>query len=123
MTTGTAQVIGTVLLVPAALLALTAALGLLRFRDVVYRIHATTKPQTLGVALALAAAAVSLRDHSQAAILLLAVIFQVVTAPVAAHMLGRVAYRSGQLRHAQLVRDDLAEQELSPPEDECRFFD
>ena len=40
-----------ILILIGALLCLTAAIGLLRFRDVPTRLHAATKPQVLGLVL------------------------------------------------------------------------
>ncbi|NLA09480.1 MAG: cation:proton antiporter, partial [Microbacteriaceae bacterium] len=45
------DVIVMVLVLLGAILCLTAALGLLRFRDVPTRLHAATKPQVLGLLL------------------------------------------------------------------------
>ena len=50
-----------VLILIGALLCLTAAIGLLRFRDVPTRLHAATKPQVLGLLLICLAIALSLR--------------------------------------------------------------
>jgi multicomponent Na+:H+ antiporter subunit G len=46
-------------------------------------------------------------DGSDAVKLLLVAAFQFLTAPVAAHMIGRAAYRSGTGELDQLVVDDL----------------
>ena len=54
------EVVSAVLLVLGALLALTAAIGLLRFPDTLARMHAATKPQTLGLLLVLAGTALLL---------------------------------------------------------------
>lgn len=95
------------LLLLGASLALAAAIGTLRFPDVLMRMHAATKPQVLGILLCLAGAGVRLRDHPEAWLLLLAAGFQLVTAPVSAHMVSRVANRSRHLDRALLHVDDL----------------
>ena len=55
------------LVLAGALLCLTAAIGLLRFRDVPTRLHAATKPQVLGFLLICVAIALSLRSIEDSA--------------------------------------------------------
>ncbi len=103
------DVIAAVLLGIAALLTLAAAIGLLTFGDALSRLHAATKPQVLGVLCALAALAV----HDQRWPTLIAILpvaaLQLITTPMAAHMVGRAAYRSGNVDRGLLARDDLAD--------------
>ena len=103
------DLIGAACVLVGAFLCLTAALGLLRFPDVLSRMHAATKPQTRG--LIVVAVGVELSLHSWAAFgtVLLIAILQLTTAPVAAHLVARTVYRSNQVRRDLLVRDDLAE--------------
>ncbi len=103
------DVLSAVLVLTGVALAVVAALGLLRFPDVFSRMHAATKPATLGLLLITVGAAVRMEDGSDAVKLLLVAAFQFVTAPVAAHMIGRAAYRSGTGGLDQLVVDDLRE--------------
>jgi len=93
--------------IAATLLTVAAGIGLLRFRDALSRLHAATKPQVLGLLLIIAA--ISLHDRSFGTLLALVPVFilQALTAPVAAHMVGRAAYRTGQLESAALVLDEL----------------
>lgn len=77
-----------------ALMLLSAA-GILRLPDVFSRMHAGTKSASLGLACILVGTALLLPSPSTAIKLLLAVLFQFVTAPVAAHVIGRAAYRAG----------------------------
>ena len=93
MTVG--DVITAVLLLGGVGLALLAAVGLQQFDDVFARMHAATKPATLGLVLILVATAVRLDDPSDVAKLLLVVVLQFITAPVGAHMVGRAAFRAG----------------------------
>jgi multicomponent Na+:H+ antiporter subunit G len=58
--------------------------------------HAATKPATLGVLLCAVGAALQLESVSVAAKLVVAVILQLITAPVGAHMLARSLTRSGE---------------------------
>jgi multicomponent Na+:H+ antiporter subunit G len=107
-TAGVLDVVAAVLLLSGASLALAASIGVLRFVDVLSRMHAATKPQVLGILLCLAGAAVRLRDSVDVWMLALTGAFQLVTAPVAAHMIGRLAYRTRHVRRDHLFVDDLA---------------
>jgi multicomponent Na+:H+ antiporter subunit G len=89
-------------------LGLLAAVGLHRFGDVFARMHAATKPATLGLVLVLAGAALRMDDPDAVAKLLLVAALQFLTAPVGAHMVGRAAYRSGVELAPETVVDELA---------------
>jgi multicomponent Na+:H+ antiporter subunit G len=69
--------------------------------------QAATKPQTLGLLLILAGTALRVELES-AVTLVLVGLFQVITAPVVAQLLGRSAYRAGTVRRDLLVVDELA---------------
>ncbi|SCG35889.1 monovalent cation/H(+) antiporter subunit G [Micromonospora inositola] len=101
--------LGAACLTAGALLSLAAGIGVLRFPDVLDRMHAATKPQVLGVLLLLAGVALRLRTPSDLGMLALVAAFQLATAPVAAQMVGRAAYRSGRVDRALLDTDELAD--------------
>jgi multicomponent Na+:H+ antiporter subunit G len=103
------QVLGSALLLGGVALAVVAGIGLLRFPDVFSRMHASTKPATLGLLLVTLGAALTVDDGSERSRLLLVAAFQFLTAPVAAHMIGRAAYRSGTGALHELVVDELRE--------------
>ncbi|MGI5351808.1 monovalent cation/H(+) antiporter subunit G [Streptomyces sp. CA-250714] len=104
-----ADVAGAVCMLTGALLCLLAGIGLLRLPDVLARMHAATKPQSLGLLLVLIGAGLWLRSPIDLCTLLLVGLFQLLTSPVAAHMVGRAAYRTGRLDRDAVVRDELAE--------------
>jgi multicomponent Na+:H+ antiporter subunit G len=104
-----------ILILIGAVLCLTAAIGLLRFRDVPTRLHAATKPQVLGLILICLAVALSLRSWPVVAFLLPIVLIQLATAPLSAHMVGRQAYRNGTIDHTALHVDELADSKQTPP--------
>lgn len=104
------EVVSAVLLLAGVALAVVAAIGLVRFPDVFSRMHAATKPATLGLLLIVVGAAMRMDDRSDSVKLLLVAAFQFVTAPIAAHMVGRAAYRSGTGDLEGLVVDDLRDQ-------------
>jgi multicomponent Na+:H+ antiporter subunit G len=72
-----------------------AGLGVLRLPDVLIRMHASTKAGTLGSGLILAAVAIFFADTATTTRALATILFLLITAPVAAHMIGRAAFRSG----------------------------
>jgi multicomponent Na+:H+ antiporter subunit G len=104
-----------ILILIGALLCLTAAIGLLRFRDVPTRLHAATKPQVLGLVLIALAIALSVRSWQAVAFLVPVVLVQLATAPLSAHMVGRQSYRNGTVDEAGLYVDELADSRRTPP--------
>lgn len=109
--TGVADGVAGVLFVLGALFSLVAAVGLLRFPDVLTRMHSAAKPQVLGLILITVGVGLRLRDPSVVALLGLVVLFQLVTAPVASHMIGRAAVRGGRVRTDLLEVDELSERQ------------
>jgi multicomponent Na+:H+ antiporter subunit G len=99
-----------VLLLTGAVLMLLAALGVLRLPDVYSRMSATSKSATLGVALALLAAAWHFGTAQVAGQALVTALFVYLTTPIAAHRIARAAWRSG-VRPWSGTRTD----ELGPP--------
>ena len=107
--TGVLEVLAAVLVLSGSTLALTAAIGVVRFRDTLSRMHAATKPQVLGLLLVLLGAAIRLRGHPDVGMLILAGIFTVITAPVVANRVGQLAYREQNVRDGLLTRDEMAD--------------
>jgi multicomponent Na+:H+ antiporter subunit G len=103
------DVASSVLLIAGALLSLAAGIGLLRFPDALSRMHAATKPQIFGLILVLAAIALDQHTVGTIASLLVVLVFQMLTAPISAHMIGRAGYRNGDLLRERLVVDELDE--------------
>ncbi len=101
------DVVAVLLLLAGAFLCLTAGLGLVRFHDVLTRMHAGTKPQVLGTLLIMIGGAIRLQGWSATWMLLLVAAFQLLTAPVSAHMISRVAYRRRHVRRDLLLVDEL----------------
>lgn len=103
-----ADVVAGACLISGALLSLAAGVGLLRFPDLLARMHSATKPQVLGLLLILTGAALRLQNTIDVTTLVLVGLFQLATAPVSAHMVGRAVYRAGHIRPEDLVVDELA---------------
>ena len=106
-----ADVVAIGCLLAGSLLCLTAGLGLLRFPDVLTSMHAGTKPQVLGILLVMIGGAIRLQGLAAAWMLLLVAAFQLLTAPVSAHMISRVAYRRRHVRRDLLLVDELRDAE------------
>jgi multicomponent Na+:H+ antiporter subunit G len=83
------------LLVIGALFLLTASIGVLRMPDLFTRMQTATKAATLGISCVLLAVAIYMNDFGVAIRAVLTIAFFFLTAPVAAHMIGRAAYFIG----------------------------
>jgi multicomponent Na+:H+ antiporter subunit G len=98
----------TAVLLPAgAAFAVLGAVGMLVLPDLVTRLPAAAKPQTLGLVLVVAGIVPQLSRPADAAPLLLVVIFQLSTVPIVAGTLGRIAHHTGAVRDDRLTADEL----------------
>lgn len=88
-------------------LSMAAGIGIIRFPDVLTRLHAATKPQVLGLAAILVAIVLQVPTWGVLTTVVLIMTFQLLTQPMTAHMLGRSAYRTAHVRHDLLIEDDL----------------
>ncbi|GAS97749.1 monovalent cation/proton antiporter subunit MnhG/PhaG [Mycolicibacterium canariasense] len=102
------DVLAAALVLGGSALALTAAIGVVRFPDTLSRMHAASKPQVLGLLLVLAGAAIRLRGNADVGMLILAGLFTLITAPVVANRVGQLAYREQNLKD-RLASDELRE--------------
>ncbi len=101
------EIVVATVIVLGGFFAFVAALGVLRLPDVLIRMHASTKAGTLGCGLILLALALHFGEAGITTRALATVVFLLVTAPVAAHMIGRAAYREGVPLWEGTVIDDL----------------
>ena len=89
------EILTVIFLVLGGILTLVAALGVLRMPDLFLRMHAATKAGTVGVS----SIAIGIMIHFGTLTVIsrgvLVIAFFLLTAPVAAHMIARAAYRSG----------------------------
>lgn len=97
------------LILAGSALALTAAIGVVRFPDTLSRMHSASKPQTLGLLLVLAGAAVRLRGNVDVGMIILTGLFTVITVPVVAQRVGQLAYREQGLREDLVTLDEMLE--------------
>lgn len=101
------DLVAAVLLLLGGFLTLAAGVGLVRFPDALSRLHAATKPQVLGLVFVVVALALSSRSLSVLLALIPVLVFQMLTAPIAAHMIGRAGYRTKNFTRELLVVDEL----------------
>lgn len=97
------------MLVVGAFFALVASIGLLRLPDVYMRMHAGSKAGTLGSGLMLLALAIYAGDLAIVTRVIAGIVFFLLTAPVAAHLLAKAAYAAGYMPCAATKYDALAE--------------
>ena len=83
------------LLFGGTLFALVAAIGVVRMPDIYMRLSAASKASTLGASFILLAVALFFGSTAVIGKVVAIIAFTLLTAPVAAHMLGRAAYFSG----------------------------
>lgn len=86
------NLIVTVFVLAGAFFSLLAAIGVIRFPDVYTRMHAATKAPAFGILLFLIAAVFFFSDLYTTIISLMIVVFIFLTAPVASHIISRVAH-------------------------------
>jgi multicomponent Na+:H+ antiporter subunit G len=86
------ELIATLAIVAGTTFAVLSAVGLLRMPDVYIRLQVASKASSLGVALLMLGVAAHFDDLSVTIRALLVVAFLFITAPVAAHVIGRAAY-------------------------------
>lgn len=94
-------------LILGSLMSLGAAAGLVRFPDVLTRLHAGTKPQIFGLILMLTAVGLHFRSWILVPALLVVLLLQMLTIPISGHMMGRSGYRNKHFPSKDLQHDDL----------------
>lgn len=89
------EILVCIFLLLGGLLSLAAAVGVIRLPDLFTRMHAATKTGTVGVASIAIGMMICFHEVTVSSRGILVIAFFLLTAPVAAHMIGRAAYRSG----------------------------
>ncbi|HJB09659.1 MAG TPA: monovalent cation/H(+) antiporter subunit G [Candidatus Brachybacterium merdavium] len=112
------EIIATVLIGAGLLLAVVAAVGLNRFDGVLMRIHAASKPQTLGLMFVFTGVALVAQSWSLAGFLLVVLLAQMGTVPVASVMVGRAAFRRGFVRGGDYAFDELSDRLADADDDD-----
>mgnify|MGYP000331554037 CR=1 FL=1 len=98
--------IAAALAVVGALFAVLAAVGILRMPDLFTRMHAASKAGSLGACCTVLAAAVHFHQADITVRAVLTVLFVVLTAPIAAHVIGRGGYLAGAKLSPETVVDE-----------------
>lgn len=112
------EILAAVLIGAGLLLAVLAAIGLNRFDGVLMRIHAASKPQVLGLILVFSGVSLAAGSWSLAAFLLVVLLAQMATVPVASVMVGRAAFRRGFVRGGDYAVDELSPRLATPSDDD-----
>lgn len=101
------ELIVSILLVTGASFMILAAVGILRLPDLPTRMHASTKAGAMGAIMIMAGVAVYFADIVVFARAFAIVIFILITAPIAAHVIGRAGYFLGTTLWEGTVKDEL----------------
>lgn len=102
-----------ILVIIGGFFALVASMGLIRLPDLYSRTHAASKAGTVGSGLMMIALAVTASDTGTAIRALAGVLFFILTAPIAAHLLARAAYKVGYKLWDGSVADEMAQSKSS----------
>jgi len=105
------NVVAGVFMIVGALLTMVGGIGVVRFGDLMSRVHAAAKAPTLGLILVAIGAAIEIGSPEAFFTLALVVTLQLLTAPVATHVLARASY--GQVDLHLDDEDDLADYQAS----------
>ena len=100
------EIVAAGVLVVGCGLALLGSIGIVRFPGTFARMHAATKPPTLGLLCVAAAVALAARDVEDTAFVALVVALQFLTAPVGAHLLARATRSVSDGDHDDSDRTD-----------------
>ncbi len=113
------EILVAALLLTGTFLILLTGIGLIRFPDVFCRMHAAGKAGTLGVILIVLATVVNFAGTDQDLWFrgILAVFFQLLTAPAATHLLARASYLCDYPLSERTAVDELREFLPSRPDE------
>jgi multicomponent Na+:H+ antiporter subunit G len=111
-------VIGQVFLVAGCAFVCVAALGVVRFPDVLARLHAVGKASTMGIFLVCVGGAIALAEPQQVTQLLLAAALQFLAVPVSTTLISRASYGARSIARDLEAGDALAAQDAEPRRDD-----
>ena len=117
------EIVASALMLMGSMFCLVAAVGMLRLPDTLIRMHAATKAGTLGAGCILAAGAVVAADLGTTLKTIAAIVFLLLTAPVAAHLISRAAYHRGMRLYDKTWINELEDTFTSPDADPDRDRD
>jgi multicomponent Na+:H+ antiporter subunit G len=90
------EIVISILLLAGSLFILVAAIGLLRFSDVLSRMHATTKATSFGLLLIVTGVALYFFTIAVFVKAVLVILFIYLTAPLAAHSISKTTHKSSK---------------------------
>jgi multicomponent Na+:H+ antiporter subunit G len=102
------ETLSAILMIVGTVFTFLAAIGILRMPDLFQRLSTATKAATLGVGSLLLAAAVYFENLGTTTRALATIFFLVLTAPIAAHIIGRAAYFVDTPLWEGTISDELA---------------
>lgn len=108
-----ALVVSALFLIAGTAFMLIASIGVVRMPDVMMRMHAATKAGVLGTGMLAVALMIHFPEVGVWTRAIALILFAILTAPVAAHMIGRAAYHSGVPMWEATVVDELREHDAS----------
>lgn len=103
------EIFVSILLLAGASFMVLAAIGIVRLPDLPTRMHASTKAGALGAMLIMGGVALHFADSAVAARAVAFIVFILLTAPIAAHVIGRAGYFTGIRLWEGTVKDELRE--------------
>lgn len=102
-----AIVVSSIFLLAGTAFVLIASIGVVRMPDLMMRMHAATKAGVLGTGLLAVALMIHFPEIGVWTRAIALIMFAILTAPVAAHMIGRAAYMGGIKLWEGTVVDEL----------------
>lgn len=102
------DIIAGLLVIVGAFFAFIASVGLLRLPDIYSRMHSASKAGTVGSGMMMIALAVTAGDSGTAIRAIAGIVFFIMTAPIAAHLLARAAYKIGYPLWEHSVADEMS---------------
>ncbi|MCM0612820.1 monovalent cation/H(+) antiporter subunit G [Marinobacter sediminum] len=103
------EIFVSILLLAGASFMVLAAIGIVRLPDLPTRMHASTKAGALGAMLTMAGVALHFADSAVVARAVAFIVFILLTAPIAAHVIGRAGYFTGIELWGGTTKDELRE--------------
>ncbi len=94
-------------LIAGSLFMLVAAIGVVKLSDVYMRMHAITKAASLGAILMLVAVSLLYVQWIVWIEALMVVVFVILTAPIASHMIAKAAHKTNMPKGPNYVMDEL----------------
>lgn len=91
---------------------LIAAIGIWRMPDLLMRMHAATKAGTVGAGMNLLAVMLYFHKINVVVEAGLAILFLMMTAPVASHLLAKVSYMKGLKLSKETLLDEMAKEHI-----------